>query len=81
MMVSSWGGIVSWVLFCTTFQNPYISLVYIFSILIGIGSVYSFKHPDWAMILSTSLIGSYLTVRSVSLIAGGEYPNELTAPQ
>ena len=80
MMVSSWCGIVSWILFCTSFQNPYISFVYIFSVLIGIGCVYSFKSPDWAMIVSTSLIGSYLTVRSITLIAG-EYPNELTAPQ
>jgi len=45
------------------------------SILAGILGIASFMIKDYLAILITSLLGSYLLVRSISIFAGG-FPNE-----
>jgi len=45
-----------------------------------LGAYYAYKHGDTIVILVTSLIGAYLTVRGVSMFFGG-FPNEVSLYQ
>ena len=46
-------------------------------IFAALGAVVGSEYKDHIIILSTSLIGSYITVRTISVIFG-KFPNELT---
>lgn len=41
------------------------------------GAILSYEFRDHIVIIATSLIGSYITVRSYSLVFGG-FPNEMS---
>lgn len=47
-------------------------MLFVFTCL---GAILSYEFKDHIIILTTSLIGSYILVRSVSLLLGG-FPNE-----
>lgn len=47
-------------------------MLFVFTCL---GAILAYEFKDHIIILTTSLIGSYLTVRSISLLLGG-FPNE-----
>ena len=45
-------------------------------ILTLLGAIFGYEFQEYIVIISTSLIGSYITVRALSIIFGG-FPNEL----
>jgi len=55
-----------------------VAVLWIMIVVIGlVFGILSFVIFDYIMILSTSILGGYLIVRGISLVAGG-YPNEFT---
>ena len=81
-------GAIIGLLVCTASQLKLVYVTYVVVILFGIVSGYvSYQSPDNFMISATSLVGAYMTVRSVALIVtwftdfeDQIYPNEFVMP-
>jgi len=70
-------GLILYSSFLYKYDNDKQVLFWIFLIAMGIvGGVLGFVLYNHALIISTSIIGSYLFIRGISLYAGG-FPNEM----
>lgn len=75
-LVGGASGAALALLICNTFSVKHAAIFWSVLILSAlIFSILTFKKSDQFMIFCTSMIGSYILVRGVSMYAGG-YPNE-----
>jgi hypothetical protein len=80
-VLTAWGGVCLALMLYTSFvykiDNEHRVAFWIFVVLMGvIAGVLGFFLYNHAIIIATSIIGSYIFVRGISLYAGG-FPNEM----